>query len=83
MSFGQIIRQLARGQPIGADLSEEDSHALCAAMLDGGVPDLELGALLTALRVKGESPAELLGFHRAVAQRLYPLQAPASRLRGR
>jgi len=81
VSFGQIIRQLARGQPFGADLSEEDSHALFAAMLDGGVPDLELGALLTALRVKGESPAELLGFHRAVAQRLYPLQAPASRLR--
>ena len=81
VNFGQIVKQLARGQPAAADLSEEDAHALFAAMLDGGVPDLELGAVLTALRVKGESPVELLGFHRAVTQRLYPLQAPASRVR--
>ena len=81
VNFGQIMRQLAHGQPAAVDLSEEDSHALFGAMLDGGVPDLELGAVLTALRLKGESAGELLGFHRAVTQRLYPLQAPASRLR--
>jgi anthranilate phosphoribosyltransferase len=81
VNFGQIVRQLVRGPPAAADLSEEDAHALFAAMLDGGVPDLELGAVLTALRVKGESGLELLGFHRAVTERLYPLQAPAGRLR--
>ena len=81
MNFGQIVKQLARGQPAAADLSEEEAHALFAAILDGGVPDLELGAVLTALRVKGESGAELLGFYRAVTQRLYSLHAPASRLR--
>jgi len=81
VNFGQIVKQLARDEPAAADLSEEDAHALFAALLDGGVPDLELGALLTALGLKGESPAELLGFYRAVSERLYSLRAPASRLR--
>jgi len=81
MNFGHIIRQLACGEPAMADLSEEDAYALFAAVLDGGVPDLELGSILTALRAKGESATELLGFHGAITQRLYPLQAPAGRLR--
>lgn len=81
MNLGHIVKQLARGQAAADDLSEEDAHALFAAVLDGGIPDLELGAILTALRLKGEAGAELLGFYRAVTERLYPLQAPASRLR--
>lgn len=81
MNFGQIVKQLVSVHATARDLSEEDAYALFAAMLDGGVPDLELGAILTALRLKGESGSELLGFYRAVTQRLYPLQAPASRLR--
>jgi anthranilate phosphoribosyltransferase len=47
-------------------------------MLDGGVEDLELGALLYALRAKGESLDELLGFQRAVDERLYHLKSPRS-----
>jgi anthranilate phosphoribosyltransferase len=81
VSFGQIIKQVARREHGTAGLSEEDAYALFSAMLDGGIPDLELGALLAALRVKGESPAELLTFHRAMSERLYALQAPAGRLR--
>ncbi len=81
MNFGQIVKQLARHGPGAGDLSEDEAQALFAAMLDGGVPDLELGAVLTALRVKGESVAELLGFYRAVTQRLYPLRGRVGRLR--
>lgn len=81
VSFGQIIKQVARRSDGTTDLSEEDAYALFSAMLDGGVPDLELGALLTALRMKSESPAELLSFHRAMGERLYALQPPAGRLR--
>jgi anthranilate phosphoribosyltransferase len=72
---------VARGQQAGADLTEQEAHALFAAMLDGGVPDLELGAILTGLRMKGESTAELLGLYGAVTERLYSLRAPAGRLR--
>jgi anthranilate phosphoribosyltransferase len=49
-------------------------------MLDGGVPDLELGALIAVLRTKPESANELLGFYRAAGERLYALHAPAGRL---
>ncbi|HTS54582.1 MAG TPA: DNA-binding protein YbiB, partial [Burkholderiales bacterium] len=81
VNFGQIVKRVARGQQAGGDLTEEDAHALFAAMLDGGVADLELGAILTALRIKGESTPELLGAYRAVTERLYPLQPPGGRLR--
>jgi anthranilate phosphoribosyltransferase len=81
MNFGQIVKQVARAEAGARDLTEEDAYALFCAMLDGGVPDLELGALLTALRMKTESLSELLGSYRAVAERIYPLRAPAGRLR--
>jgi len=68
-----LIRELGRGQ---ISLAEGEAHDLFAAMLDGGVADLELGALLYALRAKGESMDELLGFQRAVQERLYHLKAP-------
>lgn len=70
-----MIRELGRGQ---ISLAEGEANSLFAAMLDGGVEDLELGALLYALRTKGESLDELLGFQRAVGERLYRLKAPHS-----
>ena len=81
MNFSHIVKQVAGGRRAPAELTEEEAHALFAAMLDGGVPDLELGAILTALHMKGESTSELQGVHRAVAERLYPLRAPPGRLR--
>jgi anthranilate phosphoribosyltransferase len=80
VNFGQIIKHVVysgRGEP---DLSEEDAHGLFSAILDGGVPDLELGALLAVLRMRTGSATELLGFYRAMNERLYTLQAPAGRL---
>jgi anthranilate phosphoribosyltransferase len=78
VNFGQTIRQLARARLGEPDLAEDDAYALFSAMLDGGVPDLELGALLASLRTKTESATELLGFYRAVSERLYGLQVPAA-----
>lgn len=75
MSTATLIRALGRGQ---SGLSEMEAYTLFSAMLDEGLPDLELGALLYALRAKGESLEELLGFKRAASERLYHLQAPAT-----
>lgn len=75
MSTATLIRELGRGH---TSLSEEDAYTLFSAMLDQGLADLELGALLYALRTKGESLDELLGFKRAVTERLYHLKAPVS-----
>src|SRR6185436_184038 len=62
-------------------LGEEDAHDLFAAMLDGGVSDLELGACLMAMCIKTGTPAELLGFYRAAAERLYTLRPPSTSLK--
>lgn len=81
MSFERYIKEIGRGTNGSHDLGSEDAQQLFAAMLDGGVPDLELGAILLALRVKTESVPELLGFAQAAAERVHHLQAPAGEVR--
>jgi anthranilate phosphoribosyltransferase len=76
MQLLQTIKHLAQGPGQVQDLSEDEAYQLFSAMLDSGLNDLELGALLIALRMKGESAGELLGFNRAMTERLYPLQIP-------
>src|SRR5262245_52787574 len=76
-----IIRQIAHGAGADCDLSEQQAYELFAGMLDGSVGELELGALLVALRLKTEAVAELLGFHRALTERLWRLPTPAAQPR--
>ena len=81
MSIARFIKAIASDADATGDLSEADAHDLFAAMLDGGVPDLELGACLCALRMKHISATELLGFYRAASERVYLLKPPATALR--
>ena len=64
MQTMQVIKQIAQAADAACDLSEQEAYELFGAMLDGGVGELELGALLVALRLKTEAVSELLGFHR-------------------
>ncbi len=43
------------------DLDREESHALFLAIMSGDVTPAQMGALLTALRMKGETVAEVAG----------------------
>jgi anthranilate phosphoribosyltransferase len=81
MSYGHYIKEIGRGPTGSRDLSSEDAQQMYAAILDGGVPDLELGAILLALRVKGEALDEMLGFLTAASDRTYKLDMPAGRVR--
>jgi anthranilate phosphoribosyltransferase len=45
------------------------------------VPELELGAISLALRMKTESVSELIGFYNALCARLYRLEPPAGKPR--
>jgi anthranilate phosphoribosyltransferase len=73
----RIIKEIGRGKNAARDLNRDDACALFTAMLAGAVPDLQLGAVLMALRIKGESLAELSGFLDA-CEACYPhLSAPA------
>lgn len=76
MSYTHYLREIGRGAHGARALSETDAYALFGAMLDGGVPDMELGAIVMAMRVKTESPEELLGFHQAASERINYLQPP-------
>jgi len=81
MHFANYIRDISRGAPEGTGLDYETAYRLYAAMLDGGIPDFELGAILIALKIKVESLTELLGFYQAVSERLNSLQARSEKLR--
>ena len=54
-----LIKEIGRGAKGARDLLMADAEQLFAAMLNGDVPDLELGAILLSLRIKGESDEEL------------------------
>ena len=56
------IKEIGRGAKAAGDLTRDQARSLFTAMLGGLVPDLQLGALLIGLRVKGESLEELAGF---------------------
>ncbi len=81
MNYAHFIRELGRGSEGARDLALDEARQLYGAMLDGGVPELELGAITVALRLKGESVEEMLGFLAALNERHYALQRPVGRLR--
>ncbi len=81
MSFTQYLKTIVGSTEEPPGLSEGAAHDLFSAMLDGGVPDLELGALLATLAMRRETAEELIGFQRATAERVYALDVPGDRLR--
>lgn len=63
------------------DLDARDMNDLFAAMLDGGVPDLEFGAMLVALSVMPDTFASVVGAYRAMANRVQHLHLSGARYR--
>lgn len=76
LNLPAFIREIGRGAKGARSLSQADAEALFAAMLDGTIPALELGAILIALRVKSESDDELIGFSRAMQCTTRCLKSP-------
>ncbi|MDR2112461.1 MAG: DNA-binding protein YbiB [Candidatus Accumulibacter sp.] len=81
MNYAHFIRDMGKGREGARDLTRDEARQLFGAMLDGGVPELELGAIVTALRLKGESIDEMLGFSAALNERHYSLRRPSGRPR--
>jgi len=61
-SAARFIKEIGRGKNGARNMSRDDAHEVYAAMLQGNVSDLELGAILLAMRIKGESVDEIAGF---------------------
>lgn len=76
MAIANYIREIGRGKDGARSLNEAQAHDLMSQVLDGQVTDLELGAFALAMRIKGESVAELAGFLAATHERCIRI-APA------
>ena len=69
-SVAPFVREIGRGKDGARALSLERARELMAAILAGEVDDLALGAVLLALRMKGESATEIAGFRDALEPHL-------------
>ena len=67
------LGRLGAGHP----LTEVEAYDAVSSIMDGGVPEAAISALLTALRVKGEAADELAGAVRAVRERMTALDRAA------
>jgi len=58
MQISEAIEKLKQGQ----SLERQEAHAVMAELLSGRTPDEQIVSLLVALRDKGETAAEIVGF---------------------
>jgi anthranilate phosphoribosyltransferase len=72
-----FIKEIGRGKKGARSMSREDAYQLYAAMLDGRVSDLEMGGIMLAMRIKGESVDEIAGFLDAAEASFEKLPTPA------
>ena len=76
MTYAPFIKEIGRGAKGAKPLTVDQAANLFGDMLDGQVPDLELGAIILSLRIKSESLDELLGFKRAMDARTAQVAVP-------
>jgi len=79
MDYRKIIKEVGRGKNHARDLDVDTARALYTHMLNGDVPELEMGGILIALRIKGEGEAEMLGFYDAMQQQTMRLTPPVAK----
>ena len=72
----RFIKVIGRGKDGARSLARSDAHDMYAAMLDRRISDLELGGILLAMRIKGESVDEIAGFLDAAEASLEQLSVP-------
>ena len=68
-SIKKHVAKVARGER----LTEEEAGAAMAAIMDGEATPAQIGALLAALAVRGETEDEVVGFARTMRARAVPL----------
>ncbi len=73
MSIAAYIKEIGRGKEGARSLSATQAFDLFSQVLDGAATDLQVGAFCLAMRIKGETAAELDGFVRATHERCLPM----------
>ena len=69
-----MIREAIARVAEGSSLSAEEAAAAMGEIMDGQATPAQIGALVTALRMKGETPEEIAGFAVAMRQRAHRIQ---------
>jgi len=60
----------------GADLTQDEARAVMAEIMDGLATPAQIGGLLTALRMKGETVEEIVGFAETMRDKAIRLETP-------
>jgi len=76
MGIAHFIREIGRGKHGAKDLPREQACALMTEVLSDSVDPVALGAFCVAMRIKGESPDEIMGFLDATQKHLQMFSNP-------
>ncbi len=68
-SAAPALSSAIRTVTAGESLAEDDAYAVMSAIMDGEATDAQIASLVTAVRMKGESVGEIVGFARAMRER--------------
>ena len=71
-----MIRDAISAAAAGRSLTMDDAVAVMRAIMDGAATPAQLGAYLTALSLKGETPAEIAGFATVMREKALPVATP-------
>jgi anthranilate phosphoribosyltransferase len=71
-----MLRVVLRKVAAGEALTEGEAERALETIMEGAVPPAATAALLTALRVRGESVSEIVGFARAMRRFAAKVEAP-------
>src|ERR671927_1271841 len=71
--LSEVLRKAAAGEA----LTEGEAERALETIMEGAAPPAATAALLTALRVRGESVSEIVGFARAMRRFAARVEAPA------
>jgi anthranilate phosphoribosyltransferase len=74
--MSDVVRAALAQVVDGKTLSMDEARAAMGAVMDGEATPAQLGALLVALRMRGETVPELAGFASAMRERALHVQAP-------
>ena len=73
--MSDVLRAHLASVVSGARLEEDAAASAMDAIMDGAATPAQIGALLAAMAVRGESEDEIVGFARAMRARATPLRA--------
>jgi anthranilate phosphoribosyltransferase len=71
-----MLREVLRKAAAGETLTEGEAERALETIMEGTAPPAATAALLTAMRVRGESVSEIVGFARAMRRFAARVQAP-------